>query len=387
MNFVCNHCGQAFSVSKEQFGTRGKCPHCRATLVIPRLVQGDGSAAFFTTTQPLRWMDRTLAALIATAAHVFILAALALAPWRSVAEGLWGQGDEIQLGVMVESPPLSASDARWDSEQAFMNDRATWDLSLLTEQQYESQRLAGTQSDERLLNAAGGAWQSSADGAWRPQSSLPMGTIDEFGALIARLQAEGLDLVITFDSTASMGREIDQVKRQIERIGAALLQLVPKTRIGLCTYRDHGDEYVVQGLPLTDDIGQLVTFLESVRAGGGGDEPEAVDEGLAWSIQQNEFRRQARKIILLFGDAPPHSQQQVRCLQLASDFRRRGGVISTVTCRKAEPLPSFLEISQLGGGEAFLSVDERQIVTQLMVLTFGSQHRDKVVEIFKLIDR
>ena len=48
-----------------------------------------------------------------------------------------------------------------------------------------------------------------------------------------------------------MGGEIDQVKRQIERIGQTLMTLIPKTRISVCTYRDKGDEYVVKGLPLT----------------------------------------------------------------------------------------------------------------------------------------
>ncbi|HMP78935.1 MAG TPA: vWA domain-containing protein [Pirellulaceae bacterium] len=386
MNFFCNHCGQSFSVTKEQFGTRGKCPHCRATLVIPRLVHGDTPAERHATFYPLRWMDRIFAGMVAVVIHLFVLAALALAPWRSYAEGLWGQGEEIQLGVVVQREELAEADSPWRLEQVTQEERNTWN-ELASDGQSTLQRLEDVWQTDRNPGAIGGGWSSTADHEWRPRSSLPAGAADEFGILIAQLQADGLDLVITFDSTASMGREIEQVKRQIERIGSALLQLVPKTRIGLCTYRDHGDEYVVKGVPLTNELGQLVTFLESVHAAGGGDEPEAVDEGLAWSIQNNEFRRQARKIILLFGDAPPHSQSQVRCLQLASDFRRRGGTISTVTCRKPEPLPSFVEISQLGGGEAYLSADERQIVTQLMVLIFGSQHREKVVEMFKLIDR
>ena len=41
----------------------------------------------------------------------------------------------------------------------------------------------------------------------------------------------------------------------------------------------------------------------------------------------------------------------------------------------------------MGGGEAFLTVEERQIITELMILVFGSQYRDKVVEAFRLLDR
>ena len=41
----------------------------------------------------------------------------------------------------------------------------------------------------------------------------------------------------------------------------------------------------------------------------------------------------------------------------------------------------------MGGGEAFLTTDERQIMTQLMVLVFGSRYREKVVEAFRLLGR
>ena len=58
-----------------------------------------------------------------------------------------------------------------------------------------------------------------------------------------------------------------------------------------------------------------------------------------------------------------------------------------MTCRHGEPLRPFYEIARAGGGEAFLSSDQRQIMTQLVVLVFGSAHRDKVVEAFKLMER
>ena len=61
--------------------------------------------------------------------------------------------------------------------------------------------------------------------------------------------------------------------------------------------------------------------------------------------------------------------------------------MSTVTCRSRQPLPEFYEIAMAGGGEAFLTTNEREIMTQLMVLVFGSQHRQKVLEAFRLMER
>jgi hypothetical protein len=127
--------------------------------------------------------------------------------------------------------------------------------------------------------------------------------------------------------------------------------------------------------------------LAGVRADAGGDTPEAVHEGLRWSIQRNTFRPRARKVILLFGDAPPHREDLATCLRLASDFHgQQQGMVSTVTCRSARKLDEFLEIADVGGGEAFVTADERQIMTQLMVLVFGSRHRAKVIEAFKLLE-
>jgi hypothetical protein len=92
-------------------------------------------------------------------------------------------------------------------------------------------------------------------------------------------------------------------------------------------------------------------------------------------------------VILVFGDAPPHRERLQRCLELATEFRQQHkGIVSTVTCRSRSPLPEFYQIATAGGGEAFLTTDQREIMTQLMVLVFGSQHRQKVIEAFKLIE-
>jgi Mg-chelatase subunit ChlD len=215
-------------------------------------------------------------------------------------------------------------------------------------------------------------------------SQIPTGGRIEFELFLQQLKKEGLDIAITFDSTGSMQGEIDQVKSQIERIGKILQRLIPSVRISICTYRDHGDEYVVRGLPLTDKLSEVVGFLSEVQAGGGGDEPEAVDKGLAWVVENNEFRDTARKVILLFGDAPPHYDKQTECLRIASDFRRNGGIISTVTCRKERQSVPLAEIAQLGGGESFLTSDDRQIVARLVVLVFGSRYEERVMELFEL---
>lgn len=385
MNLICIKCGKAFTVELEQLGSRGKCPHCRATVMIPKLRES-GTIGEVTLISPWRWLDRTFAATFAIFLHLAVLGIIAVWPGVFRDEGMLGAGQEIQLGVLTEQPldlqpSESVAEHRLDVIVQPQWQSLTPDLTATIAPDYALSALEGNR-----WNPGGSSGQPFSD---QPPASaqLMAGGEDDFGLLINRLRADGLDLVITFDSTGSMGGEIAQVKRQIERIGSALIQLIPKTRISICTYRDEGDDFIVRGLPLTNQLDSVIAFLDTVAADGGGDEPEAVHAGLEWSISENEFRRQARKIILLFGDAPPHQEQRTRCLQLASDFRRSGGVISSVTCRSPLPIEAFAELAQLGGGEAFLTRDERQIVTQLVVLVFGSQHRDKVVEMFKLMEQ
>jgi uncharacterized protein YegL len=206
--------------------------------------------------------------------------------------------------------------------------------------------------------------------------------------MLQTLRRHGLDVVIVFDSTGSMSGEINEVKDKIQRIGNTLLALVPKARLSLCTYRDSTDNYVVKGIPLTGDIRKLEYFLRDIEAGGGGDHPEAVYAGMKWALANNQFRPSARKVILIFGDAPPHADQQAACVQTAEKFRsQEKGVVSTVTCRERSPMPEFYAIADAGGGEAFLAQDEKQIMSQLMVLVFGSQHKDKVLEAFKMLEK
>jgi hypothetical protein len=131
--------------------------------------------------------------------------------------------------------------------------------------------------------------------------------LQSFGSLIKDLQ-EGLDLVIVFDSTSSMGAEIDAMKLRFFELGYLLMRALPETRVGLVTYKDVGDVPPVAFSPLTNDLQQLYSFLAMVQPQGGGDDiPEAVGLGIWQAVEGFSFRAEAVKVILVFGDAPPHA--------------------------------------------------------------------------------
>ena len=387
MNIYCIHCGESFSITKEQLGKRGKCPHCRATVVLPKsnLQYGHRERQI---DPPSRWMENSLSGLGAIVMHLLLLVLLAMVPWGEFSTGEGGEGDQIMIGQLSREQLV---DTPTDKLQPMDIENPTESTStdLLENEAFsptELNPISDTSLDLNLGAISGGA-RRSFEIQSENQSSILAGGAEEFGKMVSRLQKDGLDIVIVFDSSGSMKGEIDQVKSKIQRIGTALVQMIRKTRISICTYRDYGDEYVVKGLPLTNNVGKVVTFLNTINAKGGGDMPEAVDEGLRWAIRNNTFNRSARKVILLFGDAPPHANKSITCQKWASEFRnKQRGIVSTVTCRSAQTLNEFEAIAKIGGGESFLTSNEREIMKQLMILVFGSQHRRKVLEAFNLMD-
>lgn len=388
MKLSCVHCGNEFTITADQLGGRGRCPHCRAAITLPRADQF-APASEEPLEAPSRLTEHVICGLGSCIVHLTILVLIGLIRWGGDMGTDLGVAEEVWIGDLpfenltdhlTDSVELDASEVVSEADGDVMLDEITPPTYSGADSNADVSELAVTSG----IAFGGGAEFQSSDLA-RASSG---GGSEDFTGLINRLRRDGLEVVIVFDSTGSMSGEIDTVKQQIERIGRVLFELVPKTRISLCTYRDQGDEYMVKGLPLSANLQSISTYLDGCYAGGGGDNPEAVDAGLDWAIHKNDFRPRARKIILVFGDAPPHNSDLGRCIDLATEFQgQQGGIVSTVTCRATRRMDEFIEIAQAGGGEAFLTTNEREIMTQLIVLVFGSRHRDKVLEAFEILER
>src|SRR5215210_5516836 len=118
-------------------------------------------------------------------------------------------------------------------------------------------------------------------------------------------------LVFVLDTTGSMGGLIDGAKQRIWGIVNEVMQTPakPNVRVGLVAYRDNGDQYVTQVLPLTNDLDKVYTTLMEYRADGGGDGPENVRRGLADGVRKAGWSKSGAttaQIVFLVGDAPPH---------------------------------------------------------------------------------
>ncbi len=122
--------------------------------------------------------------------------------------------------------------------------------------------------------------------------------------------AQKLDLVLTIDTTGSMGDEIRYLQSELGAIVAAIRTRHPglDLRVGFVFYRDVGDDYVTATVPLSRDIDAAQAELRQRFASGGGDYPEAMDQALIRAAGL-DWRPDAVKTMLLVADAPPHDDK------------------------------------------------------------------------------
>lgn len=124
-----------------------------------------------------------------------------------------------------------------------------------------------------------------------------------------------LDVLFLLDATGSMGDEIDRLKAQIDSVAArvAALDGTPDVRFGMTLYRDEGDTFVTATRDFTTDVEAFRADLAAVVADGGGDYPEALEEGLAEALAAPAWRDPATTIQLVFlvADAPPQLGRQL----------------------------------------------------------------------------
>ncbi len=124
-----------------------------------------------------------------------------------------------------------------------------------------------------------------------------------------------LDVMFLIDATGSMGDEIEQLKTTVDTVASRIAELdgSPQARFGMTLYRDEGDTFVTSTYDLTGDLPAFRKALADVQADGGGDYPEALDEGLAAALGEPSWGDPADtlQLVFLIADAPPQVGRQV----------------------------------------------------------------------------
>jgi uncharacterized protein YegL len=180
-----------------------------------------------------------------------------------------------------------------------------------------------------------------------------------------------LEMVFVLDTTGSMGGLIDGAKQRIWGIVNEVMQTPakPNVRVGLVAYRDNGDQYVTQVLPLTNDLDKVYTTLMEYRADGGGDGPENVRRGLADGVRKAGWSKptgDTAQIVFLVGDAPPHDDypQEPDTLTTTAEAVKAGMVVNTIQCgADSQTQAVWQQIARRGEGQYFAIAQDGGVQT------------------------
>ena len=233
-----------------------------------------------------------------------------------------------------------------------------------------------------------------------------------FGDYVGGLRKVGLDLVLVIDTTESMQFVIDEVKANATRLVESIQHMVPTSRVGVVVYRDKGDEYVVKWSDLSFKTDKLRSFIGNITASGGGDWEEAVLDGVDAAVHELSWRKKSKKIIVLIGGSPPHPEDVQPLESLVRKFRADGGSLSTIDVTdhlhlafnrelwkslhgnapfQAPAKPAFYgqvtkvygDLARDGGGDLVQLADDKALIRDVLVLTFGSRWKVEMAQHLK----
>jgi Mg-chelatase subunit ChlD len=180
-----------------------------------------------------------------------------------------------------------------------------------------------------------------------------------------------LEMVFVLDTTGSMGGLIDGAKQRIWGIINEVMQTPshPSVRVGLVAYRDHGDQYVTQILPVTNDLDKVYTTLMDFRADGGGDGPEDVRQGLSDGVMKAGWSKPSAdtaQVVFLVGDAPPHDDyaQEPDTLTTTASAVKSGMTVNTIQCGADDSTREVWQtIARRGEGRFFAIAQDGGVAT------------------------
>ncbi|RMG09959.1 MAG: VWA domain-containing protein, partial [Planctomycetota bacterium] len=200
--------------------------------------------------------------------------------------------------------------------------------------------------------------------------------------VFSKLRSQGLDLCFAIDVTKSMTDELARMRAQVTEITSFMqLLLEGKARLGYVTFGDR----VVQQRTLTRKLPAFARSVEEIRIF---DDPNdrSVEEAIALGLEAAltrgmGWRRKARKVVLLLGDAPPLDPD--RCRRLAELAGKKGVAINGLIARppakyatRWPPRPAFEEIARLSGGSVAELERPEDLIARILTLSLGTDREE-----------
>nr|CAG4714578.1 unnamed protein product [Naegleria fowleri] len=129
-------------------------------------------------------------------------------------------------------------------------------------------------------------------------------------------EVPAVQICFAFDTTGSQINIIDDLKWKLQHMCQQLLNDIPTIQISIIAFGDYADYsmfYVMQKLDFSNDIDQIVSFVQSLRGTGGLDPAECYEmvlkeaQTLSWIPKDNPF---TQRTLVVIGDDVPHSTEE-----------------------------------------------------------------------------
>ncbi len=313
--------------------------------------------------------------LFASALGIFILMALFLFPF-------YLKEPAVEAALDAAEAESAEAMASMSAAQQQMVDAETRRAEAEARREQALAELAEAEEEMKAADAAAriaaAARARAPDAQPRPPAPAPReGT----------LTIGDLDLVFVMDATGSMRDEIADMQRTMLSIIRVLERLAPSLRVGFVAFKDRTDEYITQGFPLSPMTSgyrrQLEGFVGTLRAKGGGDNPEPVGRALASAIGM-AWRPTALGRIIVISDAPAHLGDWQSTFNAAANWRMAvpgGGrdrrVSAIFTGRSIEGAQFYQMLAAAGGGEVLTHRGEIMESVLLSVLDGARLRRSR----------
>jgi Mg-chelatase subunit ChlD len=133
---------------------------------------------------------------------------------------------------------------------------------------------------------------------------------DDLSPLIAGLlEAEigkDLELVLCIDTTTSMEDELESLKKTLVPVLTQMRARFKSFKVELVLFKDYFESYLHKTEPFTGNMNTLQRHLDTLKAEGGRDIPEAVYEAIYEGVTKTPWSPNSRRVLIVIGDAPPH---------------------------------------------------------------------------------
>lgn len=172
------------------------------------------------------------------------------------------------------------------------------------------------------------------------------------------------DIVFIIDRTGSMGSKINQVKNNLDGFISKMTDNGIDVNMGVVTYGEINDSEPIIKRPMTSDLTQVKSYLNSISVTGGGDYYESGLEGIADPTDgalSYSLRSDSAKQFILVTDAPVHDsnvdtdggdgQSGFDIDDVAIDLKNKGIKLTVVGTNSSDVNTQLKRLSDPTGGD------------------------------------